>query len=55
MENNWLLYGGIFLIVYFLVKFLMANKAIDKKISANLQEVVNNDQYKVRGKFEWKS
>tara|TARA_Y100000294_G_C8457786_1_gene297316 strand:- start:22 stop:180 length:159 start_codon:yes stop_codon:yes gene_type:complete len=52
MENNWLIYGGIFLIVYFLVKFLMANKSVEKKIAANLQEVVNGDKYKVRGKFE---
>jgi len=52
MQTNWLIYVGIFFLVYFIVRFLMANRLVDKKITANLQEVVDNDQYKVRGKFE---
>jgi len=30
----------------------MANRSVEKKIAQNLQEVVNKDKYKVRGKFE---
>ncbi len=52
MNNNWFIYAGVFLLVYFLVRFLMANKSIEKKIAQNLQEVVDGDKYKVRGKFE---
>ena len=52
MQTNWLIYVGIFSLVYFLVKFLMANRLVDKKIAANLQEVVDSDKFKVKGRFE---
>ena len=52
MNTNYLIYAGIFALVYFLVKFIMTNRSVDKKITDNIQEVVNSKKYKVKGRFE---
>jgi len=52
MENNWLIYAGVLFLVFYLTRFIMANRSVERKIAQNIQEVVNKEEFKVKGRFE---
>lgn len=51
LENKWLIGISVFIIGYFILKFILINRK-PGDYQKEIADILNKDKYKVKGRFE---